>query len=60
MRASREQFGNTGSVKTSLSKTKGSTETSTTGTDDESIVGMVNDRVLGRDRILGVAMGTQR
>ncbi len=35
---SREELGDTGSIETSLGKTKGSTETGTTGTDNKSIV----------------------
>lgn len=45
MGTSREQLGNTGSVETSLSKTEGSTETGTTGTNNDGIVLVVLLRV---------------
>lgn len=41
----REELCNTGSVETSFSKTESSTKTSTTSTDDNSIVFVVNDGV---------------
>jgi len=50
----REELGDTSSVETSLSKTEGGTETGTTGTDDESIVGVVNNGVLGGDGVRGL------
>ena len=52
MRTGGEQLGDTGSVETSLGKTESGTETGTTGTNDEGIVGVVNDGVLGSDRAL--------
>jgi hypothetical protein len=42
----REELGDTGGVETSLSETEGGTETGTTGTDDEGIVGVVDNGVL--------------
>lgn len=38
MRTSGEELGDTGSVEASLGETKGSTQTGTTGTDDNGIV----------------------
>jgi hypothetical protein len=46
MRSGGEQLGNTGSVEASLGETEGGSQTSATGTDDESIVFVVNDGVL--------------
>jgi len=52
MGTSREELGDTSSVETSLSKTKGGTKTSTSSTDDDSIISVVDDRVLGGDWVL--------
>jgi len=46
VRSGREKLGDTGGVEASLSETEGGSQTSTTGTDNESIVFVVNDRVL--------------
>ncbi len=54
MRTGGEELGDTSGVKTSLSKTEGCTETSTTGTNDESIVGVVDNGILGGDGVLYV------
>jgi len=49
---SREQLGNTGSVQASFSKTKGSTKTSTTSTNNDGIVFMIDDGVFAGDGAL--------
>lgn len=46
MRSGREQLGDTGSVEASLGETEGGSQTGTTGTNNESIVFVVNDGVL--------------
>ncbi len=45
MGTGREKLGDTGGVETGLSETESGTKTGTTGTDDDSIVLMVNDGV---------------
>jgi hypothetical protein len=47
VRSGREQLGDASSLEASLRATHGSSQTSTTSTDDDSIVLVVNDRVLG-------------
>ena len=43
--SSREQLGDTGSLETSLGETECGAESSTTGSDDNGIVLVVNERV---------------
>lgn len=61
VRSGREKLGDTGSVKTGLSETESGAETGTTGTNNDSIVFVVNDRITlcGVERASGL-LGAQR
>ncbi len=49
MRTGREELGNTGCVEASLGKTEGRTQTSSSSTNNNGIVFVVNNGVLARD-----------
>ncbi|RUS13984.1 hypothetical protein BC937DRAFT_94515 [Endogone sp. FLAS-F59071] len=53
VRPGREQLGDTGSVESGLGKTKGGAQTGAAGTDDDGVVGVIDDGVFVGDRALG-------
>jgi len=46
VRPGREQFRDTGSLETSLSEAEGSAESGTTGTNDDGVVGVIDNSVV--------------
>ena len=52
MRPRGEQFGDAGSFKSLLDKSKGSSESCSSGANDNSIKGMINDSVFFKELVL--------
>jgi len=59
VRTGREELSDTGGVQASLGKTEGGTKTSTTGSNDESIVLVVDNGVLA-GKVGGSLLGAER